>query len=517
MNDLKFLLVDDDLDVLEILILTIENKFPTSQIHSYTSPLKAIAAVEEGLHPDLVIVDLSMPEQNGLMFTQSLLKSSPNLKVILYSGIIDDVELIHNIHIGFMGILEKPSSEEVIYQEVLKVLNTERNVQDEYINYELSLANAHLIWDFDLYVIINKSRYIKLFNKGDKIDHDKIKQMIQYEKVQYAIKMADFLSIPASIYTPIFISQIPLNKALFCDLFLKKEGGFKKILSKGVNFTKATADVLRSKKIKSVYVDKDCQAAIMHHTEAILSGKIKDIEFEREEKINLILSLANQKLQAIMDEPSEESMSDIWHFSNVIVRYIEDDKTAILDMINLHDEDNLKTHALNVATISINILLFFEVIKNRHHEDKKIENLSKELSYSAEIKRCLTIASLVHDLGYTLLKKQDPTYQSKGLPQDHSVEISEVCAFLSQITFVPDKIIQLVRQHEERFDGSGPKGLFKAEIDIYAQIIIIANQYDRILSNNKTKQEALLELMNEKNKYNLTIVQALKEVIIDQK
>ena len=497
-------------------MLTLEDRFTDAKVHTHTSPPEALKKIEEGLRPDIVILDLNMPGTNGLVFAQSLLKLSPNLKIILYSGIIDDLDLVHNIQIGFMGMLEKPASEEVIYQEIVRVLQIERHTESEYINYDMTHARGQVTWSFDIYVILGENRYIKLFNKGDKVDHQKVGKMTGFEKVQYAIKLADFLSIPTQIYTSISISQLPLDEEVPCDLLLKKEGGFKKILAKSSLVTKKTLDVFASHKIKSVYVDRQFESYFLDRIEKMLSGKINDLELEREEKVKLVLALANRKIQELVEAPSPETVSNIWEFSSIIVRFMEDDKSSILDIINLNGDDSIKSHVINVATLSVNVLLNLEVLKSRHHPDKKVEALSKGLNYSSDMKRNLTFAALLHELGYTLLKKKKPSYQKSDLPQDIANEINETCSFLSQISFIPEKVIQLIKQSEEKFDGSGPKKLFKVDIDIYAQILAVANQYDKLISASKDRQTALLEMLSEKNKFNSSIVLVLKEVILDK-
>ena len=207
MDNLSFLLVDDDFNVLEILKLNIESKFPHSVINSFTSSPEAIKLIENGLNPDIVIVDLNMPDINGLKLTQLLLSILPSLKIILYSGIIDEVEFVKNIQIGFIGILQKPSSVEDIYLEIKKAMETDRQVNTEFVNYELTHAVSHSHWEFDLFVILAGIRNVKLFNKGDIIDHAKIENMSKFDNVKYSIKLSDYLSISTCLFSCIFVSQ----------------------------------------------------------------------------------------------------------------------------------------------------------------------------------------------------------------------------------------------------------------------------------------------------------------------
>ena len=99
--------------------------------------------------------------------------------------------------------------------------------------------------------------------------------------------------------------------------------------------------------------------------------------------------------------------------------------------------------------------------------------------------------------------------------QSQNEEIKEVCKFLSHVNFIPTKVIQIIKQHDERYDGSGPNKLFANEIDIYSQILIVADQFDRLALLNKSKKMAIIEMKREINKFNPIIFQALKELILE--
>ena len=515
MNNIKFLLVDDDADVLKILKEIIGSKFLNSTIKSFSSPKEAINLIKNGFNPDIVFVDLNMPDTNGFELTQVFLTILPTLKIILFSGIIDEIEFVKNIKVGFMGVLQKPASPEAIYNEIIKVLAVQTQTNTDYIKYDINHSLIHSLWDFDLFVILAGSRYIKLFNKGEVIDHAKVKKMIALGNVQYAIKLRDYLSIPTSLFACISISQITPDEPLICGIFVKKENGFDEIISKGEIVNKSYIEALCSREIRNVYIEKQFEPIFIAYALDILNGKIKKVEFDRDTKIQLILNIASTKIQHAFDNPCDETISSLCLFSNVITRYLEDDKSAILDMINFHIDDTLKSHALNVATISVSILLHLEKNNLNDPKEKSIKYFSNELIFSDEMKKNLTIAALLHDLGSTLLKKKELSMTNEFSYQSQNEEIKEVCKFLSHVNFIPTKVIQIIKQHDERYDGSGPNKLFANEIDIYSQILIVADQFDRLALLNKSKKMAIIEMKREINKFNPIIFQALKELILE--
>lgn len=57
----KILIVEDDLDIIDVLRITLEDKFEVIEAHN---GIKAINIVYEQI-PDLIILDITLPEMNG--------------------------------------------------------------------------------------------------------------------------------------------------------------------------------------------------------------------------------------------------------------------------------------------------------------------------------------------------------------------------------------------------------------------------------------------------------------------
>lgn len=57
----KILIVEDDLDIIDVLRITLEDKFEVIEAHN---GIKAINIIYEQA-PDLVILDITLPEMNG--------------------------------------------------------------------------------------------------------------------------------------------------------------------------------------------------------------------------------------------------------------------------------------------------------------------------------------------------------------------------------------------------------------------------------------------------------------------
>ena len=75
------------------------------------------------LKPDLAIVDIRLPDVNGLEILHILKKRNPKIKVLIFSGILDLNTMKHAYHGKADGILEKPGSVKEIKAAIKTVLS----------------------------------------------------------------------------------------------------------------------------------------------------------------------------------------------------------------------------------------------------------------------------------------------------------------------------------------------------------------------------------------------------------
>jgi DNA-binding NarL/FixJ family response regulator len=62
--------------------------------------------------PDVALVDLRLPGENGAAFTRRLLALEPELRIILYTGSADEDELLEGLHAGAAGFALKSGDPE---------------------------------------------------------------------------------------------------------------------------------------------------------------------------------------------------------------------------------------------------------------------------------------------------------------------------------------------------------------------------------------------------------------------
>lgn len=109
MNRLRILLAEDHEIVREGIKLLINTQTDMEVIGEASDGDAAIKKARE-LTPDVVVMDISMPELNGLKATRKLKKLSPNIKILTLTRHTDDAYLKELIQAGANGYVLKQSA-----------------------------------------------------------------------------------------------------------------------------------------------------------------------------------------------------------------------------------------------------------------------------------------------------------------------------------------------------------------------------------------------------------------------
>ena len=99
------LIVDDSPVMCRFLGLFLEKKF---EVISYTDSLEALALIESGFEPDLVVTDLNMPNLSGIELIGAIREILPLVPVLVVSGVKESIERIKALHAGADDFLTKP-------------------------------------------------------------------------------------------------------------------------------------------------------------------------------------------------------------------------------------------------------------------------------------------------------------------------------------------------------------------------------------------------------------------------
>ncbi len=122
MKKLRILLADDHQMVREGLRLLID-AHPNMRVAGQAASGKEVVAMARELEPDVVVMDLSMPELNGLRATQLLKAQNPAAKVVVLTAHEDESYLNELCKAGASGYVLKRSAGDELIQAISTVAN----------------------------------------------------------------------------------------------------------------------------------------------------------------------------------------------------------------------------------------------------------------------------------------------------------------------------------------------------------------------------------------------------------
>lgn len=113
----KILLVDDEQDFIDTLAERMRTR--GMDVETSTSPGAALKRVEEESF-DAVVLDLRMPEMDGLEALKILKEKRPELQVILLTGHATVEKGIEAMKLGAMDLMEKPADLSTLMEKIHK-------------------------------------------------------------------------------------------------------------------------------------------------------------------------------------------------------------------------------------------------------------------------------------------------------------------------------------------------------------------------------------------------------------
>jgi two-component system response regulator NreC len=136
MKRIRILIADDHGIVRKGLRLQLEQHKEFDIVGEATEGREAVRMAEE-LSPDVVIMDIAMPNLNGIQATAQVVKKNPQIGVIILSMYSDETYLMRTLAVGAKGYLLKESAE-------VDLDNAVRAVADGKPFFSPAIANALL-------------------------------------------------------------------------------------------------------------------------------------------------------------------------------------------------------------------------------------------------------------------------------------------------------------------------------------------------------------------------------------
>jgi DNA-binding NarL/FixJ family response regulator len=142
MGKIRILLADDHGVVRQGLRFILERQ-PDMEVAGEAATGREAVKLAEELSPDLVIMDIAMPQLNGIEATAQIVRRSPQIGVIVLSMHSDEEYLVRALSAGAKGYLLKDSAEVDLVRAVQAVANKKpffspaiaKTLLEEYMGY----------------------------------------------------------------------------------------------------------------------------------------------------------------------------------------------------------------------------------------------------------------------------------------------------------------------------------------------------------------------------------------------
>lgn len=117
----KTILVVDDAAFMRMMIKEILTKNGFEVVGEASDGAEAIEMYKE-LKPDLVTMDITMPEMDGIVALKEIKKTDPNAKIIMCSAMGQQAMVIDAIQAGAKDFIVKPFQADRVIEAITKAL-----------------------------------------------------------------------------------------------------------------------------------------------------------------------------------------------------------------------------------------------------------------------------------------------------------------------------------------------------------------------------------------------------------
>lgn len=138
---IRILLVDDHAVVREGYRRLLERRADLQIEAEASSAEEALQRLRE-IVPDLIILDLSLPNMGGIELTRRILQRQPDARILAFSMHRDPLFAAQAMRAGALGYVTKSSGTEVLIQAVYKVARREKVLSPD-IAPEMALSLLH--------------------------------------------------------------------------------------------------------------------------------------------------------------------------------------------------------------------------------------------------------------------------------------------------------------------------------------------------------------------------------------
>ena len=121
MREVSFVIVDDAVFMRTIIRKMIEQAEGYTVLGEASNGYEAIEAAKKH-KPDIMTLDITMPQMDGILAVPEILKVSPKTRIIMVSAMGQQTMVIEAIKMGAKDFVIKPFEKSRVYQAIKNVL-----------------------------------------------------------------------------------------------------------------------------------------------------------------------------------------------------------------------------------------------------------------------------------------------------------------------------------------------------------------------------------------------------------
>ena len=303
-------------------------------------------------------------------------------------------------------------------------------------------------------------------------------------------------------YVSIRVSTLRGDQKIDFNAYIKINDKMLLYLRRGDSFEGDRLGRLKEKKLRKMFILTEEEA---HYRDYLQ----KNIETAYDDKSDKNMQTRAEIIQGAQQSNAEEvfeNPENATHYNNAkdaagkYVSFIMNNADALGKVMNIENTDkNIAHHGVSVATLAIGLANKLGI-----NDPKKTQ--------------LLTLGALLHDYGHynTTLNLAQPLAQMS--PKDHNLWLRHPTDGAQKVhdkNHFDQTVVNIIAQHEETIDGSGPLHLREKDQDPLATIVATANAMDRLITfENVPKADAAKKLMIEHvGKHPLQHIQYLNDIL----
>lgn len=118
----SILVIDDEIEILDMLSRFL-NRNPNFTVQTFSNPVSALSSINNNTKYDLVLLNIMMPQMNGLDVLEKLKEINSDQKVIMMTAYSTLDKVLKSHKIGATNYIMKPfSSLDSLEKKVIEVL-----------------------------------------------------------------------------------------------------------------------------------------------------------------------------------------------------------------------------------------------------------------------------------------------------------------------------------------------------------------------------------------------------------